>query len=162
MREINEIIIHCSNSEWGNVVEIDRWHKKRGWDGVGYHAIILNGYPEFKDFTKKDGYMPRRDGAIEHGREFETIGAHCLGHNQTSIGICLIGKTHFTSEQLFVTLPAVLLNLFEKLGLSPARMFGHYEFSQNKSCPNINMVQYRKYMQALWIEQITNLELKER
>ncbi len=158
MRDIREIIIHCSDSMFGDVALIDKWHKARGWDGCGYHAIILNGYPK----RMIDGYKPNQDGAIEHGRDHETIGAHCLGHNQTSIGICLIGKTHFTSEQLFSTLPLVLLHLFEHYDLSPARMFGHYEFNQSKTCPNINMVQYRKYIEKLWIEQITNLELKEK
>lgn len=158
MREITEIIIHCSDSTFGNYAVIDKWHKARGWDGCGYHIIILNGFPE----NLHNGYMRGRDGAVERGRNLDKIGAHCLGHNQTSIGICLIGKTHFTSEQLFSSLPAVLLNLFKQFGLTPARMFGHYEFNQSKTCPNINMVQYRKYMEKLWIEQITNLELKER
>jgi hypothetical protein len=37
MRAIKQIIIHCSDSEFGNVIQIDRWHRERGWKGIGYH-----------------------------------------------------------------------------------------------------------------------------
>lgn len=157
MREITEIILHCSDSDFGNRFLIDKWHKVRGWDGIGYHVVFLNGFsgPSTK-------YQKGQDGQIEYGRDFEIQGAHCLGHNQTSIGIVLIGKSHFTSRQLFDALPNFLIYLFNRFNLSPARLFGHYEFNQNKTCPNFNMVQYRKYLEVLWITEMTNLELKEK
>ncbi len=157
MRDITEIILHCTDSDFGNAELIDRWHKSRGWDGIGYHSVILNG-------IERHGVMHQsyQDGLIEYGRNFEIQGAHCLGHNQTSIGICLIGKSHFTSKQLFSTLPLHLIYLFKRFNLSPARLFGHYEFNQNKTCPNIDMVQYRKYMEILWVAEMSNLELKEK
>lgn len=50
MREINEIIIHCTatNPNWyadrsveDVVAEIRRWHvEERNWSDIGYHAII--------------------------------------------------------------------------------------------------------------------------
>ncbi len=40
---------------------------------VGYHFVI------------------RLNGNIEQGRPIEVIGAHCVGHNRNSIGICYIG-----------------------------------------------------------------------
>ena len=45
----DRITIHCSDSEWGNADVIDEWHKKRGWDGIGYHYVILNGYPTYNE-----------------------------------------------------------------------------------------------------------------
>lgn len=45
-----------------------------GWAGIGYHYVI------------------HKDGRIEQGRPEGTIGAHCYGYNQTSIGIVSVGN----------------------------------------------------------------------
>ena len=41
------IIIHCSDSRWGNAWHIDTWHRDRGfqWPGgaIGYHWVVCNG-----------------------------------------------------------------------------------------------------------------------
>lgn len=76
MRKITEIIIHCSATTEGKdftVEDIDRWHRQRGFNGIGYHFVIY------------------RDGSIHAGRSKRQIGAHCKGHNTISIGICYIG-----------------------------------------------------------------------
>ena len=95
-------IIHCSASKFGNAVLIDSWHKQRGWSGIGYHAVILNGQITSKLFNK------HFDGLIESGRPFDDnnlidpfeAGAHTLGHNST-IGFCLIGESgKFTHNQI--------------------------------------------------------------
>ena len=36
-------------------------------------------------------YVVRRNGTVEKGRTEETTGAHCVGHNAHSIGICYEG-----------------------------------------------------------------------
>ena len=99
---LREVIIHCSDSTWGDAEEINKWHKARGWSGIGYHFVITNGY-------RKQGkiYIPANDGIIERGRALPAVGAHCIGHNK-AIGICLIGKWQFTSKQLFESLPKLL------------------------------------------------------
>ena len=76
MRQIKEIIIHCSDSPEGRndtANDIRSWHKKRGFNDIGYHYVIL------------------LDGTIEVGRAEDQIGAHCSNHNANSIGICYIG-----------------------------------------------------------------------
>ena len=77
MRKITEIIIHCADTPERRDVraaDIRKWHvKDNGWNDIGYHYVI------------------DLDGTIEAGRDLETIGAHCKGHNQNSIGICYIG-----------------------------------------------------------------------
>ena len=43
MRQINYIIIHCSATKAGrdfHTKDIDKWHKERGWDGIGYHKVV--------------------------------------------------------------------------------------------------------------------------
>jgi len=53
--------------------QIDSWHRKRGWSGIGYHYVV------------------RRDGTVERGRPEAKVGAHCLNHNRHSIGVCYEG-----------------------------------------------------------------------
>lgn len=75
-RRIDTIIIHCSATRAGQdftVADIDRWHRERGFDGIGYHYVV------------------RLDGTIEKGRDVALPGAHCTGWNARSIGICYIG-----------------------------------------------------------------------
>ncbi len=131
LKDINEIIIHCSASDFGDVDLIDKWHKERGWDGVGYHYVITNGV-----IRHGNKYDPKMDGEIQKGRGLTTVGAHCRGHNRRSIGICLIGKRHFTGKQLLESLPNLLLMLGD-FGLEAQDIHGHCEFSK-KTCPNID------------------------
>lgn len=92
VRDINKIVVHCSATEPSmdiGAFEIDLWHRKRGWDMIGYHAVI------------------RRDGTLERGRKPRHIGAHAKGHNKDSLGVCLVGgvdedgqpENNFTVEQ---------------------------------------------------------------
>lgn len=76
MRHIEKIIIHCSATPAGRDVkaaDIDCWHRDRGYKSIGYHYVI------------------RLDGSVEKGRDEHDTGAHCRGHNASSIGICYIG-----------------------------------------------------------------------
>lgn len=125
MRTITLIIIHCSATPEGKdytVQDIDRWHKARGWNGIGYHYVIY------------------RDGSIHKGRPEEQVGAHCQNHNKHSIGICYIGgmtadnktaKDTRTPEQK-AAIRALLVEL--KQSYTRALIMGHNVFA-NKSCP---------------------------
>ena len=76
MRNIDSIIVHCSATKAGQdftATDIDRWHRERGFNGIGYHYVI------------------RLDGKLEKGRDVALAGAHCKGWNEQSIGICYIG-----------------------------------------------------------------------
>ena len=76
MRKISLIVLHCSAtkvSQKVTVADIDRWHRARKWDGIGYHYVIY------------------QDGSIHTGRPLEKKGAHVKDHNAHSIGICYIG-----------------------------------------------------------------------
>ena len=124
MRLINEIIIHCSATKAGqdfDVNDIDRWHKERGWKGVGYHYVI------------------KLDGTIQEGRPVDQIGAHCTGHNKKSIGICYIGgldksgKPKDTRTVAQKESSRLLVN--QLLEMFPgSKVYGHSEFAP-KCCP---------------------------
>ena len=76
MRNIDSIIVHCSATKAGQdftATDIDRWHRERGFNGIGYHYVV------------------RLDGKLEKGRDVSLAGAHCKGWNKRSIGICYIG-----------------------------------------------------------------------
>jgi N-acetylmuramoyl-L-alanine amidase len=125
MRTINKIIVHCSATPEGRdvtVADIDRWHRQRGFRGIGYHFVI---------------YL---DGTIHSGRPIEQIGAHCYGHNNHSIGICYIGglapdgKTpkdtrNEPQKSALISLISDLRRQFPN-----ATLHGHREFA-NKACP---------------------------
>lgn len=125
MRTITLIIIHCSATPEGkdySVQDIDRWHRKRGWQGCGYHIVVY------------------QDGSIHKGRPEEQVGAHCLNHNKHSIGICYIGGTTADNKKAKDTrteaqkrsLRALLVEL--KQSYPRALIMGHNVFA-NKACP---------------------------
>lgn len=76
MKTIDAIILHCSATRAGMDVrasDIDKWHRELGWKMIGYNYVI------------------DLDGTVEKGRPLTMSGAHCLGYNDHSIGICYIG-----------------------------------------------------------------------
>lgn len=98
MRDINLIVIHCSATPNGVYVspqQIDAWHAAKGFrrqpeavarwkpdlPHIGYHELISVV------------------GSIWGGRTIEEVGAHALGHNANSIGICMIGTDRFYLSQ---------------------------------------------------------------
>ena len=79
-RDYNSAVIHHTASHDVGVKEIDKWHKERGWDGIGYHWVI------------------RASGIVEEGRKMFKKGAHKKGHNHKT-GIALTGYGTFTKAQ---------------------------------------------------------------
>ncbi len=133
MRNIKEIIVHCSASDFGNAKRLTEWHLERGFSTIGYHYVINNGY-----VNKGDEYQENvMDGFIEKGREDNRPGAHTAGHNSDSIGICLIGNKTFSTEQ-FMALANLLRGLLVQYNLTKDDIKGHYMYS-GKTCPNFKI-----------------------
>lgn len=146
-RKIDTLIIHCSATEFGNRPLFKRWHRKRDWDDVGYHFIILNSYPMKKQwYEKKPDFTA--DGKIEKGRPVNIAGAHTRLHNDNSIGICLVGDRTFTAKQ-FASLKKLVDKLKKQFNITTVK--GHYEYDtgqeQGKTCPNIDMDWLRTLLQ---------------
>lgn len=146
MRRIDAIVIHQSASAFGNVATIDAWHTARGWKGIGYHRVILNGCVE------PGKYVLKHDGLIQAGRPLEQIGAHVAGHNAHSIGICLIGAGegwpvgvgYLTAAQWrsLVRLCALMMGRF---AVPVERVLGHREFpGVAKTCPGFEVAELRR------------------
>lgn len=127
-RKINEIIVHCTATPQGKnftVEDIDRWHKERGWKGIGYHYVV---------------YL---DGTVHEGRDVDVMGAHCTGHNKNSIGVVYIGGLDASGKKAFDSRTTEqrisLMNTIKELkSLYPnATVHGHNEFAA-KACPSFN------------------------
>ena len=129
MREINFIILHCSDTEPDNRVDattIDFWHKQRGWSGIGYHYVITTA------------------GEIQKGRDLERVGAHCKAYNHDSIGICYVGGRRngiladSRTPAQKAAMEKLVLDLLDKF--PKAKLSAHYDFNPNKACPCFNIV----------------------
>jgi N-acetylmuramoyl-L-alanine amidase len=119
---IKYLVVHCSDTpdeEDLNEHDIHRMHLGFGWDGIGYHKIIL------------------RNGDLQPGRPEYWKGAHAYGYNDKSLGVCLIGRKNFNSHQLN-TLGILLDNWKQKYPNS--QIVGHNEITKsNKTCPNFDI-----------------------
>ena len=128
MRTINKIIIHCTATPEGRTVtvaDVDKWHREKGWNGIGYHYLIgLNG-------------------EIWKGRDESIIGAHTEGQNANSIGVAYVGgmtKDMKSAKDTRTTAQKIsLLNLIKQLKIKypTAKIYGHRDFS-SKACPSFD------------------------
>ena len=123
MRTIKEIILHCTATEEGKpftVADIDVWHREKGWRCIGYHYVV---------------YL---DGTIAYGRKPTEVGAHCVGHNADSIGICYIGgrrRGEYADTRTPQQKEALLRLLSNLKKIYPnAKIYGHRDFAP-KACP---------------------------
>lgn len=131
MREINKIIIHCSDSdnpEHDNVETINDWHIEKGWRCIGYHYFI-----------------DKKTASISICRKISIVGAHTFGKNKGSVGICVSGKGSFTLDQM-LTLAKLCNNLCEIFDLKKSDIYPHNEFSEEKTCPNFDIDILRNLM----------------
>jgi N-acetylmuramoyl-L-alanine amidase len=129
--DIKQIVIHHSERDKDCAEFIKVRHKKRGWEDIGYHFVI------------------EKNGKLKKGRSEKFVGAHVLGYNKNSLGICLIGNfdEFFPTEKQLKTLLKFLKKILKKYKLSSKNILGHREFpGVKKTCPgkNINMREIRK------------------
>ena len=124
------IVIHCSATPEGKpftAKDIDRWHREKGWQGIGYHFVV------------------ELDGKVTAGRPLGAVGSHVAGQNTTSLGICYIGgltadntkakdtRTQAQKDSLLV----VIKNLRDMY--PNAVVQGHRDFKGvAKDCPSFN------------------------
>ena len=154
MRPINLLVVHCSatpaNQNIG-AVELDRMHRERGFfrskpvgnlnlTGIGYHYVI------------------RRDGSIERGRDDSEVGAHAVGFNAKSLGICLVGGVEKSTDVTKLSTGEVtkfkavdnftldqkhtLATLLIKLGVTyqTTNILGHRDLpAVHKDCPSFDV-----------------------
>jgi hypothetical protein len=123
--DIRYLVVHCSDTDDDlTASDIHAMHLGFGWDGIGYHAVII------------------KDGTIEQGRPHFWSGAHVYGHNEESLGVCLIGRNDFTPEQM-TALDGLLRDWIARY--PQARICGHRDFpNTQKTCPNFDVATWVK------------------
>jgi len=136
-----KIIIHHSLTEDTETVSwnaIKHYHIHAcGWKDIGYHygiELIGNEYTLLK------------------GRMDNEAGAHCLGFNDSSISICMIGNFDHVSpcEAQLKVLRRIVNALMHIYGISVLDVIGHWETYAlrnkyvEKSCPG-NMFSMPKF-----------------
>jgi hypothetical protein len=140
------IIVHCTASTWGTVLDVDKWHRARGWSGCGYHALILNGYVTAED-ARLDRRDPLLDGQIQAGRsldmdaelEPQEVGAHAAGWNSRSVAVCLVGEGQYSPSQVAALLRTLRAWMI-KYRIPAANVLGHNEIpGVAKACPVLDM-----------------------
>lgn len=136
---VREIVLHCAAIPSGAFdhmtpfqafATIDRWHVERGFrHGFGYHWLM----------------MP--DGTLYTGRPPEMIGAHVIGHNRGTLGVCLIESVkikemgrfadYFTEAQ-DIRLRFLLQALAQK---GVRNVSGHNDYAK-KLCPGFKVSEW--------------------
>lgn len=123
-----KIVVHHSASDRKTTVEeIRRWHMTRPKDpfeDIGYHFCI------------------RDDGGIVAARDIHLVGAHTLGANEDSIGICVIGDNTRADRSW---LPEQILSLRQlihalRLVYGAIPVYGHRDCPGNRTkteCPGV-------------------------
>ena len=126
IKELLYIVIHASSTRVNQKVtveDIDRWYRARGWNGCGYHWVIL------------------QDGTIQPSRPENMAGAHVEHYNEHAIGVCYIGgideKGHYADTRTQAQKTALWHLLCElRLAYPNAKIVGHRDFlNAAKLCP---------------------------
>ena len=138
---VKYLVVHTAAADLSGVdaAVIDAWHRARGFDNIGYHFVIID-----------DRHPSLADGHIQAGRSLNKIGAHVLGMNSISLGICCVGhgdKRDFTEKQKDA-LAGLLANLASRYRVRLDRIIGHRDvnslidqgivgdnYRTTKSCP---------------------------
>lgn len=124
------IVLHCSGvmpNVHQDISRIDEYHRSKGWNGVGYHEYV------------------RRDGTVQHGRPMWKVGAHVVGHNKYSIGICYEGGLNSAAVAEDTRTPEqvrALRELVERYHayFPDAVIVGHNDLDPSKPCPCFDAV----------------------
>jgi len=122
-KSTDAIVIHCTATPEGkpfNAKDIDKMHRQRGFNGIGYHFVVL------------------LDGTVEAGRPHDTVGAHVAGHNSTTIGVSYVGGVDATGKAKDTRTDAqkaALVQLLKRLKANypKAAIKGHRDYSEDKN-----------------------------
>lgn len=137
MNKPEYVLVHCSDSPFGDARVIDEWNRGPPLNAkkIAYHWVVLNG-------------RPGPDGSVQKGREENEVGAHCYGFNSKSIGVCVIGKDgDFTPKQM-MSLYSLVQRIRKQYGIPVKNVIGHCETrsgqASGKTCPDLDMDLFRQ------------------
>ena len=120
------IVVHCSATRCNKaftVEDLEACHRARGFGGIGYHYYIT------------------RDGKLHPTRSESIKGAHAIGYNAHSIGVCYEGgldEQGYPADTRTAAQKAMLRHLLKSLkrDYPDAEILGHCELpGVQKACP---------------------------
>lgn len=114
------VIIHHTAADNLTPEMINEDHKHKGYGGIGYHFYI------------------RTDGTVYRGRPEEYAGAHTIGRNFDSIGICLEGNFENDTITEEEEKALVMLSTDMIIKYNIADIIGHKDAYQTL-CPGKNI-----------------------
>lgn len=120
-----KIIVHHSATKDGTTFSwsaIKRYHTNTlNFKNVGYHAGV-----EFVD----DDYFAM------FGRPWDMAGAHTLGQNEWSLGLCFVGNfDEYEPDDEMLLTGAEVVKLWRRLYDIPVSEIHKHSEYQNKTCP---------------------------
>lgn len=125
MRQINHIVIHHSASSLKTTAEdIAGWHIEKGWTGPGYHFCIES------------------DGKLIMTRTIDRVGAHVLGHNDHTLGVCLVGDNTTARDRWVAPQIETLKRTLSVLGVifPESKVLGHRDLPDTATeCPGLDI-----------------------
>lgn len=127
----NKIILHHSATKDSGTVSwnaIRRYHVKEcNWGQIGYNWGL--------EYIEDKG-DPKGSYEILMGRLPNEAGAHTVGQNNQSIGICFVGNYDEITPPPEMILQGVKLVkwICNHWGISTSEIYGHRSFA-NKTCP---------------------------
>lgn len=131
------IIHHDGASRSGDSFDvINAYHK-----GLGFPISSLGYFVGYQ-------YLIERSGKLRQAREDNEIGAHTVGENATSIGICLAGNFDIESPTpaQVATLGQLMLALVETYNIPDTAIYPHRQYAK-KSC-------YGSRLHDLWAREV--------
>lgn len=130
LARVEMVVVHHSATASGNVALFRVLHRVVfGWDDVGYHYVIGNG-------------TYSGDGELEEGRPLGVMGAHAKGHNDRSIGVCLVGDFNSSrpSARQLETGKKLISDLIKGFSLETGMVIAHREVEGCRTeCPGRNL-----------------------
>ena len=113
-RQVTTLIVHCAATPAGRVIG----GRPRGQAGWRSPSTLIDDWHRVRGFRRAAGWVARHnpllkhigyhyvidvDGQLWNGRHLAEAGAHAVGHNARSVGICLVGglepEAAYTPEQ---------------------------------------------------------------
>ena len=137
MRNITEIIVHCSASDYfrdDSIEAVRNLHTSSKKTQITWGKYATHG-KEFSDIGYH--FFIDKSGAISRGRPLARAGAHCKGKNRGTIGVCISGAHKFTNHEY--TSLSFLIKAMNAKFKKELKVSGHYKYSESKTCPNFNV-----------------------
>ena len=127
-RSVDLLVVHHTAGPSNSTVEdIRRSHSARGFNDIGYHAVVYG------------------DGSLHRGRPESRMGAHARGANRGSLGVTVCGNFQDSepSQGQVVKLIYVLAYWCQKYNVDPNNIKGHRDVGTTATvCPGNNLYKY--------------------